>query len=241
MKLDEKNLGIFLYMYSMKDDILGFKQILSKIKSKESEQYLRLAFSNACERNSFTVLNYILEAPEYDFLTKSDYEGNITAISHRKNSELMRILLTNDKVLSKIDVNSKLCYKVLQIRNKSKSLEIIKGLFDKNLLNMKDHGDDLFLFASDASHKELIKYLFQNEKEVLPIEKLKNIILTKEESILDIFLDLIDEFNVKFSEEEKEYISDNKKNLYQILSKKELFDRLENNLESKSKTVKNKI
>lgn len=213
-------------MYSMKDDILGFKQILSRIKKQESEQYLRLAFSNACEKNSFTVLNYILDAPEYDFLTQSDYEGNITAIAHRKNSELMRILRTNEKVLSKITVDAKLCYKVLQIRNKTKSLEIIKGLFDRNLLNMKDHGDDLFLFASDTSHKELIKYLFQNEKEVLPIEKLKNIILTKEESILDIFLDLIDEFNVKFSEEEKEYISDNKKNLYQILSKKELFDRL---------------
>ena len=105
------------------------------MKSKSLAE--RLAFSNACERNSFTVLNYILDAPEYDFLTQSDYEGNITAIAHRKNSELMRILLTNEKVLSKITVDAKLCYKVLQIRNKTKSLEIIKGLFDRNLLNMK--------------------------------------------------------------------------------------------------------
>lgn len=241
MELDEKSLGIFLYMYSMKDDILGFKQILSKIKSKESEQYLRLAFSNACERNSFTVLNYILEAPEYDFLTQSDYEGNITAIAHRKNSELMRILLTNEKVLSKITIDSKLCYKVLQIRNKTKSLEIIKGLFDRNLLNIKDHGDDLFLFASDTSHKELIKYLFKNEKEVLEIEKLKNIILTKEESMVEIFLDLISEFNIKFNQEEKEYINENKKSLYEILSKKELFEKLENQLEEKPKQLKAKI
>jgi len=37
MELDEKSLGIFLYMYSMKDDVLGFKQILSKINVKNNE------------------------------------------------------------------------------------------------------------------------------------------------------------------------------------------------------------
>lgn len=241
MELDEKSLGIFLYMYSMKDDVLGFKQILSKINAKNNESVLRLAFSNACERNSFTVVNYILESPEYDFLNKNDYEGNITAISHRKNSELMKILLTNEKVLSKINIDTKLCYKVLQIRNKTKSLEIIKSLFDKDLLNMKDHGDDLFLFASDTSHKELIKYLFKNEKEVLPIETLKNIILTKEENMVEIFLDLISEFNIKFNEVEKSYINENKKELYNILSKKELFEKLENKLEEKPKQLKAKI
>jgi len=153
----------------------------------------------------------------------------------------MKILLTNEKVLNTINIDTKLCYKILQIRNKTKSLEIIKSLFDKNLLNMKDHGDDLFLFASDTSHKELIKYLFKNEKEVLPIETLKNIILTKEESMVEIFLDLISEFNIKFNEVEKSYINENKKELYNILSKKELFEKLENQLEEKPKQLKVKI
>ena len=40
-----------------------------------------------------------------------------------------------------------------------------------------------------------------------------SLILTKEESMVEIFLDLISEFNIKFNQEEKEYISENKKSL----------------------------
>lgn len=245
MNLDQQALNLFLYMYAMKDDITSFKIILPHINlnNKNSLESFKQAFNSACDSNSKRVLNYILETPLIDNLTTDDFNKAVAAACYKNNAEIMCELLANEKVLEKITFDKKLIFNIVQVEN-NKAFDVMKCLLEKGKYSISEHGDDIFLLAKDRANEALIEYMFVNtlpQGEQLPKERMYEIILTKQESISPIFLSLMQKLNIEFTENIKDFLKTDKTDLYNILEKKNLFDKLNINLDTKESIRRMKI
>lgn len=229
----------------MKDDIYGFKSTLKHVDlSDESKQKgLKSAFDVACHSNSKQVVNHVLETELIDTMTGKYLYDAILMSGHKNNFEIMLILLCNDKVINKLDFNSKLLYSINQMPS-DKSFEIMKKLLKEGKYTISKDGDDIFIMAKDRVNENLIEYLFVNdlkEGEQLPKERMYEIVLTKQEEISPIFLSIVEKLNIKFSEDEIDYLKTEKNELYILLEKKNLFKKLSEKFESKESVKKIKI
>lgn len=245
MNLDQQALNLCLYMYAMKDDIYGFKSTLKHIDLSDTDKQngLKSAFGVACHSNSKQVVNHILETDLIDLMTRKELFESITISGHKNNYEIMFILLLNDKVINKLDFNSKLLYSINKMPN-DKSFEVMKKLLKEGKYNISKEGDDIFIFAKNSANENLIEYLFVNDLkagEQLPKERMYEIVLTKQEEISPIFLSIVEKLNINFSENEIDYLKTEKNELYILLEKKNLFKKLNESFESKEIVRRKKI
>lgn len=245
MNLDQQALNIFLYMYAMKDDLEGFKSILNHIDIKEEKSLssFKMSFNTACDANSKQVLQYILDTDLVENLTTDDFNKATVTTGYKGHTDIMCLLFSNEKILNNITFDSKLIYSLNQISN-DKSFEIIKKLLVQGKYKVSKEGDDIFLMAKKRANEELIEYLFVNDLEPgeqLPKERMYEIILTKQEDIAPIFLNIMEKLGINFSENDLSYLKNEKNELYILLEKKNLFDKLNIKFETKEKLRKNKI
>lgn len=239
MNLDEQALNLFLYMYAMKDDIDGFKAVLHylEIKTPQSINSLKMSFNTACDSDSKRVLKHILETPLIDYLDTEDFDKATVTASYKSNTDVMCLLISNEKVLNKLTFDSKLILSISQINNE-KAFELIKCLIEKGKYKISKDGDDIFNIAKHKANENLIEYLFINSLapgEQLPKYRSYEIMLTSQESISPIFLSLKEKLDIQFTESELSYLKTEKKDLYNLLEKKNLFDKLSVNLVVKEK------
>lgn len=245
MNLDQQALNLFLYMYALKDDIQGFKTIMNHVnlENKKSLNAFKMSFVTACDANSKKVLEYILENACVEKLNKDDFNKAAVSTSYKSNSEVMCILLSNETVLEHITFDEKLIYSINQIDNE-KAFELMKCLLEKGKYKVSKNGEAIFLIAKDRANELLIEYLFVNTLapgEQLPKNKMYEIMLTKEENIAPIFLNLLDKLNIEFSENEVSYLKSEKTELYNLLEKRNLFEKLNVKFENKVKVKTMKI
>lgn len=232
-------------MYAMKDDITGFKVILPHINlnNPNSLHAFKHAFNSACDSNSKRVLNYILDTPLIDNLNTKDFDSAVVAACYKNNAEIMCLLLANEKVLEKITFDTKLIYNIIQIEP-NKAFEVMKCLLEKGKYTIKENGDDIFMMAVERANESLIEYLFVNTlapEERLPQTRMYEIILTKQENISPVFLNLVEKLNIEWSDNNIDYLRTEKPDLYNLLEKKNLFDKLNISLKNKEPVKKMKI
>lgn len=168
MNLDEQALNLFLYMYAMKDDLEGFKAVLyhlkimnsSEVKNKDLNGFKK-SFNVACDSDSRRVLQYILETDLIDYLDQEDFDKATATASYKSNTDVMCLLICNEKVLNKLTFDEKLIYSISQINN-NKSFELIKFLIEKGKYKISKHGENIFHIAKNKANEKLIEYLFIN-------------------------------------------------------------------------------
>lgn len=235
MNLDKQALRLFLYMYAMKDAIGGYVAVLEHLQLNEDKsiEAFKSSFNTACDCDSRRVLKHILETPLIDYLEKEDFDKAMISASHKSNAEIMCMLLSNDKVMENLTFDVKLIYTISRIDNQ-KAFELIKCLIEKGKYKISEHGDDIFNIAKDSANEHLIEYLFVNDLapgEQLPQHRSYEVALTQQETIAPIFLNLVKKLNIEFSENELEYLKENKTSLYQLVEKNNLYNKLNDKYE----------
>lgn len=245
MNLDKKALRLFLYMYAMKDAIGGYVAVLEHLQldNDKSIEAFKASFNTACDCDSRRVLKHILETPLIDYLNQEDFDKAMITASSKSNAEIMCMLLSNDKVMNNLTFDVNLIYTISRIDNE-KAFELIKCLIEKGKYKISQHGDDIFNIAKDSANEKLIEYLFINDLEKgeqLPQNRSYEIALTKQENIAPIFLNLVSKLNIEFSENELEYLKTNKASLYQLVEKKNLFNKLSDKYERRESDRRVKI
>lgn len=245
MNLEKKALRLFLYMYAMKDAIGGYVATLEHLPLNEEKsiEAFKASFNTACDCDSRRVLKHILETPLIDHLDKDDFDKAMITASSKSNSEVMCMLMSNDKVMKNLTFDIKLIYAISRIDNE-KAFELIKCLIEKEKYKISEHGDDIFNIAKDSANESLIEYLFVNDLapgEQLPKNRSYEIALSKQETIAPIFLKLVKKLNIEFSENELQYLKQNKASLYQLVEKNNLFNKLSDKYERRESDRRVKI
>lgn len=233
MNLNQQALNLFLYMYAMKDDVDGFKAILNRLEIKNitTLKNIKMCFKTACESNSKRVLNHILEDQIIDYLEAEEINKATLKAGHKYNTEIMSLLISNEKVLNKLTFNKNLLLSINRLNNE-KAFELTKHLLEKGKYKISKDGDDIFHIAKNKANKNLIEYLFINNLEPgeqLHKKKVYEIMLTSHENISPLFLKLRKKLNIELNEEELVSLREEKSDLYHILEKRNLIEKLNEN------------
>ena len=222
----EQKLSVFLYMYSLKDDLTSFKQVLNQM-NKDSVKSIKLiqdSFVNACERNSTTIVNYYLQSELFNVLRTEDIKNAVNITGYQKNSKMLKLLLTHEKIKEEITYDEKLLYNIFQLENKDTLFYLLKELTNNNKYSLKEDGNILFILSINFGNKEILNYLFDNNTEYkLPKEKLKELILGKEKIMAPMFIDFLNKYKIELNDEEIDYLRKEKKELFNIMEKNNLF------------------
>lgn len=244
-----REISSHLILCAVTDNIHKFKLIMSNIdlNDKEYLNTFKVVFSTACDSSSIKTISHMLESEFITYLDKEEIKNSIVNAGYKKRNKIVDLLLFNDKLSDIIDYDNKILLAISHL-NPDDGFTIMKKLIENNKYSISKQSDNLLLFAIEGGNEKLIEYLFDNDLapgEQIDKSRVWEIAIGSTEKIYPIFLNLLEKLKINFSEDTEEYLKTNKNELYKLLEKKNLFNKLikikENEFNSKSIIKKNKI